>query len=284
MDFALLILGRFASLPKPKESDWELVLPDEQREGAAEAETGEEDAAIRDRRHAQIREARERLEFKRRTQVMQRGLPRPLPKDPTLLEKLAKDSQGSMERAIALEAALLIAHDLAAFPSSTLKFHSTTEYQDASNSLESFDDDALGRAKSVLLAESGLESAHQLDFENAWEEIDKSRALDVPIYEGNGKDEQSAILATFEVSSLLESFIADHPRAFKNRSSIRRKKAMPLRRNSTYTSEDINSEARLFGARLVKLPKLSRKPRSTSIRYKQHSLWRKLPYLRDSTL
>jgi len=65
-----------ASLPKPKAMEWELELPEEQEE-VMEVEISEEDAEIRDRRERQIREAQEKLEFARRSQAVQKGLPRP---------------------------------------------------------------------------------------------------------------------------------------------------------------------------------------------------------------
>ena len=77
-----------ASLPKPKDTEWELELPEEQQELIGTEELSEEDAELRDRRNREIREAQELLESKRRTQVLQRGLPRPAIVD---INKLLKD-------------------------------------------------------------------------------------------------------------------------------------------------------------------------------------------------
>ncbi|KAK5240671.1 Pre-mRNA-splicing factor cef1, partial [Cryomyces antarcticus] len=68
--------NKFASLPAPKETEWELELPEEQQE-IAPAQLSEEDAAERDRREQAKREAAERVEFERQTQVVQKALPRP---------------------------------------------------------------------------------------------------------------------------------------------------------------------------------------------------------------
>ncbi|CAI4210870.1 unnamed protein product [Parascedosporium putredinis] len=57
-----------SSLPKPKDSEWELELPEEQADIGDGDEVQEEDAAERDRRERDIREAREALERRRRTQ------------------------------------------------------------------------------------------------------------------------------------------------------------------------------------------------------------------------
>ncbi|KAK4189312.1 putative Pre-mRNA-splicing factor [Podospora australis] len=105
-----------ASLPKPKETDWELELPEDQQEPTAVEET-EEDAADRDRREREIREARELLERKRRTQVMQRDLPRPVHVDPkTIASALASSTDDEAALLVAKEAALLMAHDATSYP------------------------------------------------------------------------------------------------------------------------------------------------------------------------
>ncbi|KAI2613938.1 pre-mRNA splicing factor component-domain-containing protein [Hypoxylon fragiforme] len=105
-----------ASLPKPKETEWELEIPEDQQEIMVVEET-EEDAAIRDQRERAIREAQEQLERKRRTQVMQRGLPRPESVDFESLMQQASSISDPVEAQIAREAALLVANDAAKFPS-----------------------------------------------------------------------------------------------------------------------------------------------------------------------
>ncbi|KAK8052032.1 pre-mRNA splicing factor CEF1 [Apiospora rasikravindrae] len=104
-----------ASLPKPKESDWELEAPEDQMEVVV-AEESVEDAAIRDRREREIREAQEALERKRRTQVLQKELPRPDSVDFDALMKEAAAIEDPVEALIAREAALLLANDAARYP------------------------------------------------------------------------------------------------------------------------------------------------------------------------
>ncbi|KAK5657736.1 hypothetical protein OQA88_2809 [Cercophora sp. LCS_1] len=104
-----------ASLPKPKETDWELELPEDQQEPKT-AEELQEDAADRDQREREIREARELLERKRRTQVMQRDLPRPLNVDIKALLKASSELPDPVESLIAGEAASLMAYDATRYP------------------------------------------------------------------------------------------------------------------------------------------------------------------------
>lgn len=103
------------SLPKPKESEWDLELPEEQQETRTQEQI-EEDAAERDRRERERREAMEALERKRRTQVMQRSLPRPITVDLDHLLQEALQLEDPAERLIAQEAALLMANDSTRFP------------------------------------------------------------------------------------------------------------------------------------------------------------------------
>jgi pre-mRNA-splicing factor CDC5/CEF1 len=106
---------RLAALPKPKETEWELELPEDQQEPKT-AEELEEDAAERDRREREIREARELIERKRRTQVMQRDLPRAVSVDYSALLQAASEADDPVQALVAREAALLIAHDATRYP------------------------------------------------------------------------------------------------------------------------------------------------------------------------
>jgi pre-mRNA-splicing factor CDC5/CEF1 len=104
-----------ASLPKPKETDWELEAPEDQMDVVV-TDGLEEDSEERDRRERQIREAQEALERKRRTQVMQKELPRPDTVDIEALVKEAAAVEDPVEALIAKEAALLIANDAVKYP------------------------------------------------------------------------------------------------------------------------------------------------------------------------
>lgn len=104
-----------AALPRPKETEWELELPEDRQEPKT-AEEQEEDAAERDRREREIREARELLERKRRTQVMQRDLPRAVTVDYNTLLRASSEVEDPAQAAVAREAALLMAHDAIRYP------------------------------------------------------------------------------------------------------------------------------------------------------------------------
>ncbi len=152
-----------AALPKPKKTDWELELPDEEADGGdgndggaamdsrqsrdADKQGLPEDADDRDRRERERLEALAALERKRRTQVMQRGLPRPTAVDlAAMLEHAARLSDAS-EALVAGEAARLVAHDAAAFPLAKGK-------PAAPVALETIGDAALAEARLLVLLEA----------------------------------------------------------------------------------------------------------------------------------
>jgi pre-mRNA-splicing factor CDC5/CEF1 len=107
----------FKSLPKP-ENNFELLVPDD--EGEDDTESGnvlsEEDAAERDARIKRAKEEEERAALARRSQVVQRRLPRPPNVD---LERLFNDltlvpppeGEEAVQRLIDLELAQLMKHD-----------------------------------------------------------------------------------------------------------------------------------------------------------------------------
>ncbi|KAK8080605.1 pre-mRNA-splicing factor cef-1 [Apiospora hydei] len=135
-----------ASLPKPKESDWELEAPEDQMEVVV-AEESVEDAAIRDRREREIREAQEALERKRRTQVLQKELPRPDSVDVDVLMKEATAIEDPVEALIAREAALLLANDAARYPIPGSRTKTSPV------NLAQIDDNALAEARLQILLE-----------------------------------------------------------------------------------------------------------------------------------
>ncbi|KAH7130575.1 pre-mRNA splicing factor component-domain-containing protein [Dendryphion nanum] len=106
--------NKLASLPKPKETDWEFELPEE-REEAREVELTVEDAAERDRRIIELKQAAERVEFGQQTQVVQKFLPRPSLVDIDALLKRADTISDPVQREIELEMATLIANDVHKF-------------------------------------------------------------------------------------------------------------------------------------------------------------------------
>ncbi|KAF4549215.1 Pre-mRNA-splicing factor cef1-like protein [Elsinoe fawcettii] len=107
--------SKLASLPKPKETDWDLELPEEREEGPVTTELSTEDAAIRDERERQRKEAEAQAELRRQSRVVQRGLPRPTVIDTTSLLKIAKIEDDPVKREIAQGVAALMAHDAQKF-------------------------------------------------------------------------------------------------------------------------------------------------------------------------
>ena len=112
----------FKSLPKP-ENNFELLVPEEDDEDGGPGKVlSEEDAAERDARIRRRKEEEERAALARRSQVLQRGLPRPPNVD---LERLLEDlslvpttesEQQSVQRLVDFELARLMQHDVLVNP------------------------------------------------------------------------------------------------------------------------------------------------------------------------
>ncbi|KAL8769924.1 MAG: hypothetical protein Q9209_004171 [Squamulea sp. 1 TL-2023] len=225
--------SKFASLPKPKETEWDLELPEEQDETSNDVEVSEEDAAERDRRNQAQREAAEQAEFKRRTQVLQRGLPRPCRVDIDALLEAASHVAGPIENAIARETALLIANDARKYPTTG----STVE--GSLKPLESFEDDALNRARVEIAMEIPSDGRDERDeeFANDWSKIHgtSSGLSGLENYSGDQIDEhqvmneafeniQSSIMADAEKGNKLEKKIALHNGGYQQRAKMLRQK------------------------------------------------------------
>jgi pre-mRNA-splicing factor CDC5/CEF1 len=103
-----------ASLPKPK-NDFELVLPDDaEEEDVMDVELSAEDAEERDRQLAQAQEAERQAALNRRSQVLQRELPRPRKVNAKPI--LEGFGENSVQKLIAEEMTLLIQHDASRYP------------------------------------------------------------------------------------------------------------------------------------------------------------------------
>jgi pre-mRNA-splicing factor CDC5/CEF1 len=192
-----------ASLPKPKDVEWELELPEEQRELVMGEELSEEDAEIRDRRNREIKEAQELLESKRRTQVLQRGLPRPAIVDINAMLKNALDLSDPVQSAIAQEMVLLMANDAQKYPTSN------TRIKGSSKPLEVLEDDILARARLEIAMEvpKDLNVRDEL-FEKAWSEVHPNSLL--PGLVGYGEeeiDERQLMAEAFDVSNNQKSYM-----------------------------------------------------------------------------
>jgi pre-mRNA-splicing factor CDC5/CEF1 len=185
-----------AALPKPKDSEWEFEIPEDQQELMATDEMTEEDAAERDRREQQRRAAEEELERRRRTQVMQKDLPRPSTVDLAALLKQADKLENPAEALVAREAANLMANDAVKFPlpGSQLKGRPAP--------LPHIDDNSLADARLLIMSETqSLPSFEEIQtiFESR---ASTSTFLGLGCYNDDEKEQETAIRAAFDVSSL----------------------------------------------------------------------------------
>ncbi|KAI9777413.1 MAG: Pre-mRNA-splicing factor cef1 [Candelina submexicana] len=195
---------RFSALPQPRETEWELELPEEQQEPVADVELSAEDAAERDRRNQQIREATERAEFKRRTQVLQRSLPRPSVVDVKAMLDNASKIKDPIEAAVAKEMALLIANDALKYPVSGGKIRGS------STVVELFDDTALNNARLEIALElpQGAAQKGSAELEQAWNDMHQSSELPGLASYGEDKiDEHQLLVEAFD--SIQEQIMAD---------------------------------------------------------------------------
>jgi pre-mRNA-splicing factor CDC5/CEF1 len=217
-----------ASLPKPKESDWELEAPDDQTDIIATEEL-EEDSEVRDRRERHIREAEEQLERKRRTQVMQKDLPRPETIDIDALVKEASSVEDPVEKLIAKEAAFLIANDAVRYPIPGSKVKGNPIR------LAQLDDDALAEARLKILLEV-KDKARPEEVAAVFErESNNAILLGLGCYVDDEEDEQAAMRSAFdsvqssqmtmvEDCAKLEKKLTLHLGGYQNRAKILQQK------------------------------------------------------------
>ncbi|KAK1057290.1 Pre-mRNA-splicing factor cef1 [Friedmanniomyces endolithicus] len=171
--------GKLAGLPKPKETEWELELPEERDEVATHTELSEEDAAVRDKRNADLAHATALVDFRRQTQVVQRGLPRPKILDLKAMLKTARSIEDPIEREIAEEAARLMASDATKFGGARVKGSASQN----GAVVEMLSEQALQQAKMEVLLEMGqdTDAATRAQFGKAfkreWELAHAGKAL-----------------------------------------------------------------------------------------------------------
>jgi pre-mRNA-splicing factor CDC5/CEF1 len=187
----------FANLPKPKEI--ELETPDEPAEEQEVVELTEEDAAEQDRRIHAKQEAEAAAELKRRTQAVQRDLPRPSVVDVNALLKRASTITG-IDGMIAHEMVTLISTDAYRYPVKGSKLIGSAL------PFERLEDELIERARLELLLELPEEVAKAagVEFESAWLKVHGGKIL--PGLEDYGEDEvdQEQILTqAYDVSFLL---------------------------------------------------------------------------------
>jgi pre-mRNA-splicing factor CDC5/CEF1 len=111
----------FESLPAPV-NDFAIMVPEDEDLAANDTSAFEEDAAERDARLQRKAEERKRKELARRSQPVQRALPRPVNVDSSRLERTlgetntGKDANANATQLIQDEMVRLLAHDSIAFP------------------------------------------------------------------------------------------------------------------------------------------------------------------------
>lgn len=219
-----------ASLPKPKQQSWELELPDEQEEVTVTESGLPEDSSERDRREREAREAKELLERKRRTQVMQRNLPRSVSVDLNELLRAAEEIEETAEKDIAKEAALLMANDAARYPPTAVKPNIKPPR------LDQIDDDALAEARRQILLEVRNKPKPD-DIEAIWAKTNSnSLLLGLGCYEDDGEEEmlnamkaafdeiQESMIASAEKGAKVEKKLNLHLGGYKQRAQMLRKK------------------------------------------------------------
>ncbi|KAI1462036.1 pre-mRNA splicing factor component-domain-containing protein [Annulohypoxylon moriforme] len=217
-----------ASLPKPKETEWELEIPEDQQESMDVDET-EEDAEVRDQRERAIREAEERLERRRRTQVMQKELPRPESVDVEALIQEASAISDPIQAQIAKEAALLIANDAVKYPIPGSK------PSVGPNRLQQIDDVSLDEARLQILMEV-KGKAQPEEIQASWErESSNALLLGLGCYEDDDEEQvaamnaalhsvQESTMATAEKCSKLEKKLTLHLGGYQQRAKTLRSK------------------------------------------------------------
>ncbi|KAF9640241.1 putative cell division control protein [Lasiodiplodia theobromae] len=240
------IKSKFAALPKPKETEWELELPEEQQE-IINPETSEEDAAIRDQRNKEIREARERIEFARQTQAYQKALPRPTIVEVNAMLEKALAATDPAEKAVLEEMTILIANDAKRF--------GKAKVSGAVKPVESFEDDALQRARMEIALELSSDESKKdtEEFERAWEQLHGSSIL--PGLAGYGEDEideqqlmteafdniQEKIMATAQQGNKIEKKLGLHLGGYQQRAKTLRQKIVDAAEAYDKTRMDLDS-------------------------------------------
>lgn len=251
------IRSKLSSLPKPKETEWELEeLPSETAEPTAAVEISEEDAAEGDRREREARERAAQAEFKRQSEVYQRGLPRPVVLDIDALMQRASQVTDPIESLIAREAAVLIAHDSRKHPVPGAKVEGKAP------KLGRLDDTLIEAARSAIAAEYASAEAQQQQkewqeqFDDVWsstrtaalpglDDYDDEEERD-PFQEeqrmiGAFDNVQAGLLATADRGSKLEKKLALHYGGYQNRAKTLRSKILEASEALPKVQDDLDS-------------------------------------------
>lgn len=199
----------FGSLPKPKQTEFNLATPEDKSEITSPEEL-EEDAAEVQRRENALRAAQEELEWKRQTQVIQRNLPRP----PYLnVDDMFRFAEGIADRAKALisrETAILMANDAQKFP------EPGSELVGKVPPLRPADDSRLTDAKLLILLETKHKPSRD-EVAAVWNKrTEASRAvrLGLTCYMTDGKQETEMLREAFKET---QELIMEHAESDKKR-------------------------------------------------------------------
>ncbi|KAF9283050.1 Pre-mRNA-splicing factor cef1 [Mortierella alpina] len=169
------LLAGLASLPKPS-NKFTLIMPEELEADGSDRAI-EEDAAELAKRRQEAFEAEERARLLRRSQAVQRGLPRPTvfrPPTDIVMGDSVEDLLSDADRLIQEEFARLVTHDTMAYPPVGSKIAGSKRN---ATPLEDLSDDYLALARGEVDQEmSGPESkekyeAFTAEFDQVWEQI-----------------------------------------------------------------------------------------------------------------
>ncbi|KAF7196628.1 Pre-mRNA-splicing factor cef1 [Pseudocercospora fuligena] len=226
--------SKLSSLPKPQQTEWELeAMPEERDEFAAAAELTAEDAAIRDKRNAEIAHAKALADFRRQTRVVQKGLPRPKVVDIDAMLKAARKISDPIKRSIAEEAALLMANDATKFGGSKVS--------GKARPVAEIDEIFMQNANMEVVLEMGQDADRALfgkAFEAEWERAHAGTIL--PGLAGYAEDEldeeqllvesfdniNEAITQVSEKGSAVEKKLAKHQGGYMARQKTLRSKIL----------------------------------------------------------
>ncbi|EGD98030.1 pre-mRNA splicing factor cef-1 [Trichophyton tonsurans CBS 112818] len=233
--------SQLSSLPKPKETEWELEeMPSEQPVPQSLNEVSEEDASERDMRNRLAAEKAAEIEFKRQTQVYQQGLPRPALVNVRHLMEDADKIECPARRLVALEMAKLIANDARKFPLPGSRVEGKIP------KLDMLDDDLISKAREEVDTEAGKLGAQPQwndSFRSSWSTVHESTSTlpGLSLYSEEGDDEyrfqqekkemahafdsvQASLLQAAEQGNKLEKKIALHFGGYQARAKTLRSK------------------------------------------------------------
>ncbi|CAG8693248.1 24778_t:CDS:10 [Gigaspora margarita] len=166
------------NLPAPK-NDFEIVLPDvEGKEELKDDTEGiEEDASDRDKKLKALQEEEEMARLRRRSQAVQRDLPRPVNVNSTLETSLEDvlDSDSEIQRLVDIEMVKLLRRDAIMHP-----VHGSKPENLDLESLEEFPDELIDQVKKEIdleLTKLTNEPSNE-DFDEIWNQLNNTPEID----------------------------------------------------------------------------------------------------------